>query len=644
MSDLLGVKPSKLKRAKKRLDLDTVHLIQHTPPTWKIDGVPKMHDSYTAYTVRHDPTRNRFTCSCYGHSYGGKRKHELCTHVLSVLLWKQAHNMPVTMPKVDPPMVRRLKTVVREKPKPDRVLKHFPFPKFRKYQKEVLLQAQEALDSDKHVIMGCPTGFGKSPSLVTLLLESRRGYDTTPLNSLINQMDRDFSQQMLFMRSKKYYPCKAVPGKMASEGPCSFGSCSLVRERERNCRNCKEPCPCTGCEYREAVAKVESAPVVCCSMTMLLVAPFIRRRALLAIDEAHQMESFVRGQIAVAFRADKTTYPDPKVATFGEMLNWLDKAKGELDTRIGKNEASLQQMYAHGIEPPDTAIRDNENDKRTVNKVTALINDYDTFDEEWVYFEETFRDRRRKKDVRRLVFQPVTAYRFIKKLAFDKADRVILSSATPPDPDEVGWEKNEVECIEVPSTFPIENRPIITKYVGRMSMKHKDKTLPKAADFIETLNEEEESIFIHCHSFSNMSTMHDLLLARGVPHVVQDRFNREESLTTWCEGIEAGTSPYIFLSVNMTDGIDLYDDRCRNNVMLKVPWASLGDPVIKKRIAKEGYDFYNKEAARKMAQAYGRGVRSATDYCTTYILDTSFNFFYYKNKKFFPKWFREAMG
>jgi Rad3-related DNA helicase len=93
----------------------------------------------------------------------------------------------------------------------------------------------------------------------------------------------------------------------------------------------------------------------------------------------------------------------------------------------------------------------------------------------------------------------------------------------------------------------------------------------------------------------------------------------------------------------MTEGVDLFDDNSRLQIIVKMPYAYLGDPVIKRRMEiYEGY--YNMLTALTLTQAYGRSVRSQEDHCHTYILDMCFSSFVRANGHILQSSFIEAIN
>jgi Rad3-related DNA helicase len=89
-------------------------------------------------------------------------------------------------------------------------------------------------------------------------------------------------------------------------------------------------------------------------------------------------------------------------------------------------------------------------------------------------------------------------------------------------------------------------------------------------------------------------------------------------------------------------GVDLYDDKCRWGVLLKVPYPHLGDSRLSYLLDEENdWNYYNDIAARSMVQAAGRAVRHAEDYADFYLIDEASESLLYRAS--FPEWFMEAV-
>lgn len=77
----------------------------------------------------------------------------------------------------------------------------------------------------------------------------------------------------------------------------------------------------------------------------------------------------------------------------------------------------------------------------------------------------------------------------------------------------------------------------------------------------------------------------------------------------------------VFLTPSGFEGLDLPGDLSRFQILLKAPFASLGDRRIK-TIADSFPDIYQLVCLTKIVQGAGRSVRGPDDYATTYILDS----------------------
>jgi Rad3-related DNA helicase len=118
-------------------------------------------------------------------------------------------------------------------------------------------------------------------------------------------------------------------------------------------------------------------------------------------------------------------------------------------------------------------------------------------------------------------------------------------------------------------------------------------------------------------------------------------FNRVEVL----DAFKASTQPKELLSPSMDRGVDLPEDQCRAVIIAKLPYLDLKDPQVSRRVfsSKDGDRWYALQTISKIIQMCGRGVRSATDYADTYILDKQFDKIYSQWSTMFPKWFKESI-
>ena len=89
-------------------------------------------------------------------------------------------------------------------------------------------------------------------------------------------------------------------------------------------------------------------------------------------------------------------------------------------------------------------------------------------------------------------------------------------------------------------------------------------------------------------------------------------------------------------SLNMDiEGINFPNDECRFLIMMKVPYASLGDKLVQRKMnIIPGY--YQNDVCQKITQGIGRIQRSKNDWGITYIMDGCFNDILKNNKNDLP--------
>ena len=81
----------------------------------------------------------------------------------------------------------------------------------------------------------------------------------------------------------------------------------------------------------------------------------------------------------------------------------------------------------------------------------------------------------------------------------------------------------------------------------------------------------------------------------------------------------------VTFSTVMKRGVDLKDDECRSIIMLKFPFPSVGDPILRAMKLKLGEEnfwrYYQDIAKREFIQTIGRGVRHKNDWVEFYSPD-----------------------
>ena len=138
---------------------------------------------------------------------------------------------------------------------------------------------------------------------------------------------------------------------------------------------------------------------------------------------------------------------------------------------------------------------------------------------------------------------------------------------------------------------------------------------------------------------SSYSQAREVVARSGNPRLIthENAQDKEIRMTEMYE-----TRGAVLVSPSSHEGLDLYGDRSRFQVIAKLPYAGLGDKRVKRRMETDK-KWYPLHTAEKLIQACGRSIRSNTDYAVTYIVDAGFDNFYARTHHLFPRYFLEAL-
>lgn len=530
-----------------------------------------------------------------------------------------------------------------------------PFDQPRTHQKEALAQAYKALFiKDKDIVLlDLPTGIGKSGINTALCTAAENAFMTTPQKTLREQLKNDnlLNQYYKVLKSRKDYSCGVTNGKT----DCSNCPCYINDEK-----SCLQEQNCT---YWQAKKKAMESPTTVLTLAMLrydsLLPPHtengkqisFRKRDLLVVDEAHNLE----GDVASMFAGFKISpYILPK-KTAKELKPLIEKKEGSRNSSKTVNkDADIQEIINKCEKNLDRRAKEIRNvgknaDKEeknlletidnTLQKIRYLKNELNE-DRAWVWdikSNASFRG----VEMPVLEVKPVKVDRFLKKFIWSRANKIVLSTATLPyrkNPEKwlerLGLEDKSFEKISKPSPFPRQNRKVYTKTsVGSMGSgswknEHSEKSLNRIRRIIE--KHEGQKGVIHVSSYEQAE-----FIAEKINPVQKHDKNQEYN-----DILELWNGNSVIATPSMKEGVDLKQDKCRFQILFKIPWPQLGDSrvsYIKKDLGDD--QWYCESAAIDVVQSVGRGVRSKDDECDYYVLDSSF----WGLKQYFPEWFKEGV-
>lgn len=500
---------------------------------------------------------------------------------------------------------------------------YFPFREsVRSGQGRALSAIERARDSGKKfVLLELPTGTGKSAvAIAAAEWASAWGsgaYILSPQKTLTAQYMRDFEHLGLAeLRGRASYSCNDFGTD------CAMGA--NLRGRDTSL--------CLKCPYRSAKDEFVSRRMGVTNFDYFLAETLysgqLPKRSLLVLDEAHNLEQKLLGftDFEVSpFSLQKYSVAIPSIddGNTSAAMEWIE------EQMIPAVNNFLSEIPEEDVERSDERV-----------KAASLLRRMRRFvagnQAEWEFWD----------DKKNLVFRPLSAAKYAGEFLFSRAEMVVIMSATILDFNifcrAVGIEKEDCECLTVPSDFPVSNRPIFYRPLGSMNFRNKGKTLPKIAEALDKLlrARPDRKGLIHTNSYEMNSELTRALMAAG---------HRSRIITHGPGGAEAAIErhflspgPTVLCSPSMTEGLDLRDDLSRFQVIVKVPYPPFTDPYVtaRRRLDKAWYPW---QTAMRLIQATGRSVRSETDFAETYIVDSDFGVFRRINRRLLPGWWLDAV-
>jgi len=537
---------------------------------------------------------------------------------------------------------------------------YFPFDVIRPEQREAIEFVLDAfLNHDKKfVILQMGTGTGKSAVAVTiaryldsLMSSSRLGtYVLTPQKLLQDQYIRDFGpgarDLIRSIKSSSNYTCRHYSDQSCAESRRILSKFSKFLAGSTFHQTCAGNCPYSLDKkaFLESKIGVTNFSYFFAETTY---AGKICPRQLLIVDECHNIESELSNFVEITFSENfalhvlKCGFPlvDPSVRTVSRnVFAWI---KGTYRQALIKFISRLEKVLKTKFKTSDGFAKYSKQyellDKHLC-KVNRFIEVFKS--DNWII--NTIVPRPGTRQKRKLELKPIDVAPYGSDMLYRFGERVLMMSATVIDVDvfckSVGIDRDRVSYKEIPSPFDSNNRPIHIMPVGSMSKTYIDQTLPKMVNVIkEILNQHTaEKGIIHCFTFKTAKYLVDTIKCSRL--LIHESNNREEIMQYHLKSKD----PTVLVSPSMAEGIDLYDDFSRFQVVCKIPFPYLGDEVVRQRMKRDP-KWYAYQTTKMLIQSLGRSVRHCSDFAVSYVLDADWKRFYDENREMFPREFVAAL-
>ena len=625
-----GFRRSIVDRGLKRVD----DVVAAGDNRWLLSGRPELGDNFPLYTVCLDG--GLYSCTCYGHSWGESRQRRVCSHVIAVIAARRLNKVQMK------PAGRRMQLRPADLGMP---------AKFAEFRSQQLVALERIHNSDRRfILLQGPTGSGKTLIIASAqrLLKKRFLYCCTT-KQLQAQFVSDFASDLsgneyaIELRGRANYPTLRYPHLFPH-----INASMCTGKRETHCRWCCDgDCVPDGypddrcyakphCPYLVQKAKALSADLAVVNTALFLnEANYVGQFSgweWVVFDEADLLESALMSHIGLEITRrwiERLGLQPPTRKTVQEA--WIEWAQNVALPAVNQELARLENEY--GVED----LRRQQELERMQSKLQFFLKEV-TGPGKWVFLSED----------ERWVFKPVFVSRYADHHLWRHANRFILMSATIISPDEMahslGIPRDEVDFVDLPSTFPVERRPVYYQPAANLTKKTEIVERPKAIAALDEILDRhpQDKVLVHTVSYGYAQQVHSMSRHKKRMITYDSAQDRESKL----DEFKSAAPGAVLVASSMDRGVDLPDDQCRVVVIMKTPFLNLGDKQISTRLhsdKKGGQLWYNVNAIRTLVQMTGRGMRSPEDYCQTYILDEQFGRLYRENKFLFPEWWRAAL-
>jgi Rad3-related DNA helicase len=548
---------------------------------------------------------------------------------------------------------------------------------FRKGQREIVTKICETYleDPKSTLVIDAPTGAGKSLiamwSAHVLKELGNRGYMVTSDLSLQDQYESDFYDYGLRWPSIKgvdNYEC-SVNGLPFSLGDCKLKGLGYEAAEQLSCYS--------SCSYLQNRRKAIDQPISLLNYSFWLIqrnyvdakmrqeertVPF-EQRDFVFFDEAHRIDDIVQSHFSP--RIDSSIV-DKMVA-----LNRFTSKQGLQEATYTKNklQSLVNDMMVGGKADVFEAMTKFERILHGYGKVRQFANKtakkrykVSGIPKDW---QTAFAHFDRLKDIHCKVedylslikevgvdkmvldqneheakFMCVEESLMINKYLHEKANFKVFMSATIGDPKafiKIMGIKN-AKFIRMDNMFNYDKSPIVFVNRHKLSFREREKSLPKVVEILDQIISKHKGqrgvIHTGSYAFTNFIKQNSKHTFR-----LMDYENSKEKsimLELFKKKEEA-----VLMGPSLLEGLDLKDDISRFQIFFKVPYPSLGDPLIKAKMQTSN-EWYDWKTGISIMQGVGRSVRSENDWAVTYVLDACFRSLIYK-PGFFPPSFKERI-
>ena len=513
----------------------------------------------------------------------------------------------------------------------------------RQAQVDVINHIEQCVDNGiRFIVLECPPGFGKShiasticnysndcPDRLRELVDSNDIFTTsedekraneeeligmdrwgasclTVTKNLQNQYDSLFKDTTA-LKGMNNYDCNLDDTFTADIAPCTTNWSIANTCRSNN-----------ACDFYNTTKQAMKSKFAVYNYSKYLTLPkFMRSKQFLICDEASEIEDAIVNFFTTTINyklLDKYNidYGSVKVKSddMSTNIDWLCNVRDGLKKQIETLKSSIKSTSYSETEKKRN-MKALQYCKNTLNSVSIVISSNSLCDYVCQYDRES------------CSFSPL----YINALAdllWSNNTHIILMSGTIFDHNTftrtLGIKKSEYSFLESESVSDPKLNPIYVPAKYSINYKTQDAVLPKIIDQARGIVAEHKDSngIIHTHTHKITSKFIDRVGNNSDGRYMFRQNNTTNEHLVLQHAMDE--TPTVIVSPSMAFGVDLPDDLSRFQIIMKLPYMSLGDKRVKE-LANRDREWYTMKMFVKLIQMCGRSTRSKDDYCDTYILD-----------------------
>lgn len=496
-------------------------------------------------------------------------------------------------------------------------------------------------DGCQNVVLNAPTGIGKSiiggviSGCVDKLDTSEKlasiiSMGTNALAKQYHETFEDLDHHKFFqIRGAGTYPCAFMEAQPSAEFATGEECCKGDLHETEVARYCR------GCEYDHAKKMINKTECLITNfayfLTSSLKSDHLIPRKLHIFDEAHVFNDAYTNFLEINISAHVL---DKYIKELADVNNRCDNEAAAL-VMLKKKIENGEIHESNYIATLEILKNLYGSASETLNSQANLLKGHDVV-KSVKYAKLAKKYENLMMTIRMLfdneyehVFDNSTPNVVTVKLIFVQehiepclAERNLFMSATITEDmayNILGLDKKTTRFIMLESVFPPENKPVF--FIGKTALNF--NTLKDPA-VIRDLQDKTQQIVNHHKGTKGLIIVPSFYLGstvvKNLTGVKVFEHVQGTKLPDIIRDFKSYVGDAVLVSPSIFEGLDFKNDESRYQIIVKTPYASLGDKRIK-HICDNYPTAYQEMALLKLIQGAGRSVRTPEDYAATYILD-----------------------